>query len=260
MDIYARFILSVYAVVILSMVKTTIAVAVDFPLTPSEGIWPGPWIDERLSHDELMDRVSDSVNPMTARRYGNFEAYWKVAGASRTGKFAEAYTARRYYRFIRKANIPYNVCATGLRDVSSPFDLVVINTENGQQYAYQLKLGSEAAMRAVRDGRYSTGFVLTPPDSLSLIKHALHSKKQAALRRGVRLTHFWEEIEDAIQTSRLTDQLPGGWHLTHRSSITLVSKMYYLRLFDLALNSPVTEEAQRQGPSISAKVEFAWTQ
>ncbi|MCC6423546.1 MAG: hypothetical protein IT447_08720 [Phycisphaerales bacterium] len=203
-------------------------------LTDLNALWSSDMAN--MSRKEILSLVTDNVNPDTASKYGfDFEKYWLVTGSSRTGKFAEAEVALKFRRYVKLAGLDYEIMPSALKDNRSAVDLIVRNTLTDEETYYQMKLGRSAAKSALADPKYSGMKIFVPKDTYESILDELNRAKLKATRRGVPLSRYWQAIDDALDSGRLTDTLEGGMKMPAGSTLEKVAKRFTGRQFTKAL-------------------------
>jgi hypothetical protein len=164
----------------------------------------------RLKPVEIYKRTMGTPSWKAIRQVnGNFEKYVAKRGIkSIAGKAFEARTASRINRFLMNTGSDVRLNITAVAGAPhDPADLLLMDKVGNVLERYQLKLGGRAAMKALRDPKYTGMKIVTPPDQLEWIQKELNKKVLNSQNRGRSLSPDWQMIRDSIEEKRLTSEI-----------------------------------------------------
>ena len=137
------------------------------------------------------------------------------------GKFHEAKVLlEENGRFAARGD-PRRLLATAAEGGSHhPADLLLVDSKTGRILErYQSKLGSGAAVDALRDRKYAGMKIIPSQDGMKEIMRGLRQAKANATRRGIGLSPEMQMVQDALRDGRLMTHLPSGAPLASRSDV-----------------------------------------
>jgi len=178
-----------------------------------------------MSLEQIVNRTAGRVSERAFQRYRTFSSYWQVSGSQRTGKALEALIAfLDNERWIAAGSRERSLVTAAEGGSHHGADLVRLGRTSEIVGHYQVKLGWQQAVNALRDPRYEGMFILTTQDSLDVIERQLLRCEQSALRRGHPLGEPWCTVRRALEEGRLLRTTPAGASLPSRAMAELLAR------------------------------------
>ena len=178
-----------------------------------------------------------------SRRYlGDFEAYWRASNLrnQRLGKTLEAVIAWRANEGFKANGSQHRVIVTAAEGFPhDPADLVELAPDGTVVRRYQVKLGANAAIKALSDPKYADMSVITTSDSLRKIEQSLLKAESRAAGRGIPLSPQWMPVRESLNSGRLV-QTVGGKPLPQFNAVMRYGLAAARRLFNPLETSPLS--------------------
>jgi len=185
--------------------------------------------------DDLVGRVAGKPSLKAYATWGNFDEYWPSARINFEGKTHEALIAWQENTRFKATGDGRRIIVTAAEGGNTDAaDLLLRDADGRILTQFQCKLGSDAAMKALKDSKYNGMTILTSDESLCNIKLGLLKTEMNATRRGIQVPEDWAAVRSAIESGRLASELPSHASLILRSDVEVTAKSVVSRAWEIA--------------------------